>query len=306
LHQFELWGGFTLFILILLTLDLLVFQKRDHVISVKEALGWSGFWVGLALLFNLGLTYFRGKEAGLNFLTGYLLEESLSVDNLFVFLLIFSYFKVPAHYQHKILFWGIIGAQIMRVLFIFTGVALINKFHWIIYVFGIFLVYTGLKLSAEKEKEIQPEKNPLLIVFRRIMGVTDTYDNGFFFVRRNGRLLATPLFVVLLVIETTDVVFALDSIPAILAITTDPFIVYTSNIFAILGLRSLYFALAGLMRMFQYLNYGLSVILVFIGGKMLISDLYKIPILWALGFIGVTLTISIIASILHPEKKSNE
>lgn len=297
------WIIFNAVVIVLLVLDLVVFHRKSHVISVREALWWSAFWIGLALAFNVGVYYVLGGDLALKFFTGYILEKSLSVDNLFVFLLIFSYFKVPAQYQHNVLFWGILGALIMRAIFIFFGVALIHHFHGIIYIFGAFLVYTGIKLIFEKEKEVHPEKNPVLKLVRRIMPITPDYDGQKFFVRRNGKLFATPLLIVLLVVETTDVVFAVDSIPAILAITTDTFIVYTSNVFAILGLRALYFALAGLMVMFRYLHYGLGAILAFVGIKMLIADFYKLPIGVALGVIAGILTLTIIVSLRETPHK---
>ncbi len=292
------WIVFNLFIFAMLVLDLKVFHRKPHQIKMKEALGWSAFWIALALLFNLGIYFWRGPQAGLEFLTGYLIEKSLSVDNLFVFLLIFSYFKVPALYQHKILFWGIIGALVLRAFFIFAGIALISQFHWLIYIFGAFLILSGVKLALEKDKEIHPEKNPILRIFRRIMPVTKEYKGAQFFFKEAGRRFATPLFVVLLVIETTDVIFAVDSIPAILAITRDPFIIFTSNAFAILGLRALYFALAGLMQAFHHLHYGLSAILIFVGTKMLLSEYYKIPIGISLSIIGGILALSIVLSLL--------
>jgi len=301
-NQVILWVAFNLFVLLLLAIDLGVFHRKAHVIKIKEALVLSGIWIALALLFNLGIYFWRGQVTALEFLTGYLLEKSLSVDNLFVFLLIFSYFLVPPLYQHKVLFWGIIGALIMRGIFILGGVALIEKFHWIIYIFGAFLVLTGIKMALQRDREIHPEKNPVLRLFRQFMPVTDRYEEGRFFVRRAGSYFATPLFVVLLVVETTDVIFAVDSIPAILAITLDPFIVYTSNVFAILGLRALYFALAGLMQLFRYLNYGLSIILVFMGVKMLLATIYKIPIAIALGVVASILLISVMASVVLPHK----
>jgi tellurite resistance protein TerC len=291
------WIAFNVFVVLMLVLDLTVFHRKSHVIRVKEALLWSAFWISLALIFNVGVYFVQGPAKALQFLTGYLLEESLSVDNLFVILLIFTYFKVPALYQHNVLFWGILGAQVMRAIFIFSGVALLHHFHWIIYIFGAFLIYTAFKLIVEKEKEVDPEKNVVLKLFRRVMPVTPGYHENKFFIRLNGKLHATPLFVVLLVVETTDLIFAVDSIPAILAITTDTFIVYTSNIFAILGLRALYFALAGLMGMFRYLHYGLGAILAFVGVKMLIVDFYKIPIGIALGFIVCTLALTIFISL---------
>ena len=298
------WIGFNVFVLAMLILDAAVFHRKAHEVKFKEALLWSGFWISLALLFNVGIYYFKGKEAALQFLAGYLIEESLSIDNLFVFLLIFSYFKVPHLYQHKILFWGILGAQVMRAVFIFAGVALIHKFHWIIYIFGAFLMFSGFKLFFEKDKKVSPEKNIVLRGFKKFFPVTHDYHDGKFFVKETGKWTATPLFVVLLVIETTDLVFAVDSIPAILAITKDPFIVYTSNIFAILGLRALYFALAELMKLFHNLHYGLGVILVFVGIKMLLESVMEIPIVAALGFIVMTLIASVISSIIFPAKKT--
>ncbi len=303
-NELWMWIGFNVFVLAMLALDLGVFHRKSHEVKIKEALLWSGVWILLALTFN-GIIYFwRGSETALEFLTGYLIEKSLSVDNIFVFIMIFAYFKVPALYQHKILFWGILGALIMRAIFIATGVTLIQKFHWIIYVFGAFLILTGIKMVAQKDKEFHPEKNPVLKLFRRLMPVTPQYAGDKFFIKQNGRRYATPLFVVLLFIETTDVIFAVDSIPAILAITTDPFIVYTSNVFAILGLRALYFALAGIMQMFHYLAYGLAAILVFVGAKMLLVDFYKLPIGVALGVVAGILTISVVASLLHPKTET--
>jgi len=302
-HPVLWWVVFNIFVLAMLALDLGVFHRTAHVVRFKEALLWSAVWVSLAFLFFLGIFFWRGREPALEFLTGYLIEEALSVDNLFVFLLIFSYLRVPSLYQHKVLFWGILGALIMRAIFIVAGVTLVQKFHWVIYLFGIFLILTGIKMALQKDKEIHPEKNPVLRLFQRLMPVTDHYEEGNFFVKKNGRRFATPLFVVLLVVETTDVIFAVDSIPAVLAITLDPFIVYTSNVFAILGLRSLYFALAGMMALFHYLHYGLSAILVFVGAKMLLADIYKIPVGIALGVVACFLTISVIASIVYPRKE---
>ncbi|HWP91664.1 MAG TPA: TerC family protein [Thermodesulfobacteriota bacterium] len=296
------WVGFNAFIALILILDLGVFHRKAHVIKIKEALLWCAVLISLALLFNLGVYFWKGPKVALEFLTGYLIEQSLSVDNLFVFLLIFSYFNVPSTYQHRVLFWGILGAVVMRIIFILAGITLIERFHWIIYIFGGFLVLSGVKLAFQKDKEIHPEKNPVLRVFRRFVPVTRDYHNGHFFVYINKKYLATPLFVVLLVVETTDVMFALDSIPAVLAITTDPFIVYTSNVFAILGLRAIYFALAGVMRLFHYLHYGLSFILVFVGVKMLISGFYKMPVELALGVIAGVLSFSVIASVVKPRE----
>jgi tellurite resistance protein TerC len=300
--QILLWVLFNVFVLAMLALDLGVFNRKARVIRIREALLWTGIWVSLALIFNLGIYVWRGHQAALEFLTGYLVEESLSADNIFAFLLIFSYFRVPRHYQHKVLLWGILGALIMRAAFIIAGVTLIQRFHWIIYLFGAFLVFAGIKMVFQKGAEIHPERNPVLRIFRRIMPVTNHYEDGHFFIKKAGRYFATPLFIVLLFIETTDILFAVDSIPAVLAITFDPFIVYTSNVFAIMGLRSLYFALAGMMQLFHYLHYGLSAVLVFVGAKMLLSDFYKIPTATALGVIATLLFISVLASLLWPQK----
>ncbi|MFO1464028.1 MAG: TerC family protein [bacterium] len=296
-----LWLIFLVFILVMLLLDLLVFNRKAHAVRIKEAILWSVFWIALALLFNLGIYFAEGHDLALQFLSGYLIEKSLSVDNLFVFLLIFSYFRVPAVYQHKVLFWGIFGALVFRAIFIFAGIALLEKFHWLMYLLGAFLVFTGIKLVFETEKEVHPEKNPLLKVVRKIFPITSDYEGDRFFLRRGAKLMATPLFVVLVAIETTDVIFAVDSVPAVLAISRDPFIVFSSNAFAILGLRALFFALAGLMRAFHYLNYGLAAILSFIGVKMILSGWYKIPTIYALGFIALCLLLSSLASLLWPK-----
>jgi tellurite resistance protein TerC len=301
--QVLLWVAFNIFVFAMLALDLGFFHRKAHVIKIKEALLWSGAWIALALLFNLGIYFFRGSETALEFLTGYLIEKSLSVDNIFVFLLIFSYFGVPSLYQHKVLFWGILGALIMRALFIVAGITLIEKFHWTIYIFGAFLILIGIKMALQKEKKLRPERNPALKLFRRWVPVTEEYVEGKFFVRRLGHSFATPLLIVLIVVETTDIIFAVDSIPAILAITLDPFIVYTSNVFAILGLRALYFALAGIMELFHHLHYGLSAVLVFVGIKMLLSDLYKIPVSVALSVVAGILLISVVTSILDKKKE---
>ncbi|MFB3887257.1 MAG: TerC family protein [Thermodesulfobacteriota bacterium] len=304
ISQIFLWIFFNIFVILMLALDLGVFHRKAHVVKVGEAMVWSGVWIGLALIFS-GMVYFwRGHDTALEFLTGYLIEKSLSVDNIFIFVLIFSYFNVPPLYQHKILFWGIVGALLMRALFIVAGVTMIQKFHWIIYLFGAFLILTGARMAWEKGRKVHPEKNPVLRLFRRFVPITDGFVNGFFLVKQEGRRLATPLLVVLLVVETTDIIFAIDSIPAILAITLDPFIVYSSNVFAILGLRALYFALAGIIRLFEYLHYGLSAILIFVGIKMILADIYKIPIVIALGVIAAILFFSVILSILYPSGRS--
>ena len=289
----------------MLVLDLGVFHRRAHTVKFREALAWSVAWIALAAIFAVVIFFWHGRTPALEFVTGYVIELSLSVDNLFVFLLIFRFFQVPAIHQHKVLFWGILGALIMRAIFIAAGVTLIERFHWIIYAFGAFLVYSGIKLFFQNEAEIHPEKNPVLRLFRRWVPVTKDYVDNKFFVRSPG-LYATPLFVVLLVVETTDLLFAVDSIPAILAITRDAFIVYTSNVFAILGLRSMYFALAGMMEMFRYLHYGLSLVLVFVGAKMLVSHNLEIPTPVALAAVAGVLAISVIASIANPRKETAE
>jgi len=307
-----LWIGFNVFVLGLLALDLGVFHRKAHAVSIKEATIWSVVWISISLLFNLGIYLFWDKisfnsaytnsEAALAFFTGYVIEKSLSVDNIFVFVLIFTFFAVPAVYQHRVLFWGIIGALIMRGALIAVGATLLKEFHWIIYIFGAFLIFTGLRMAFHKDEELHPEQNPLVKLLRRIMPVTDTYEGDKFFVRRAGKLLATPLFLVLLIVESTDLVFAVDSIPAIFAVTLDPFIVYTSNVFAILGLRSLYFLLAGVVDKFYYLKAGLSVVLVFVGIKMVIVDFYKIPVGISLGAIAAILTTSVIASLIRSRR----
>ena len=295
------WILFNVFVFLMLALDLGVFNRRAHTISFREALGWSAMWVGLAAGFAVLVYFWHGHAASLEFVTGYLIELSLSVDNLFVFLLIFRYFGVPSALQHRVLFWGILGALITRGAFILAGVGLIRRFHWLIYAFGALLVYSGIKLLRQGDEEIDPEKNPLLKVFRRWMPVTDDYVGEKFWVRQPG-LYATPLVVVLLVVETTDIVFAVDSIPAILAITLNAFIVYTSNVFAIIGLRSMYFAVAGMMDLFEYLHYGLSLVLVLIGAKMLVSHYYTVPTAVALGTVAAVLVVSVLASVMFPRK----
>jgi tellurite resistance protein TerC len=306
------WAGFIVFVAAMLALDLGVFNRKAHVVSLKEALGWCAVWFSLAMAFNLLVAYQMPateiSRPALEFFTGYLIELCLSVDNVFVFIVIFQYFRVEPRYQHRVLFWGIIGAVVMRALFIFAGVSLINKFHWIIYLFGAFLVYTGIKLAQPKKEDgFDPEKNPAVKIARRLMPVTNHFEGGKFFTRVHGKLHATPMFLVLLIVETTDVMFALDSIPAVIAITRNEFIIFTSNIFAILGLRSLYFAVSGVMKLFRFINIGLSVILVFVGSKMLATYFgYHVPIGWSLAIIATVLGLSIAASVLIPVKPNSK
>ncbi len=296
-----LWIGFILFVLLMLALDLGVFHRKSHKVSLRESVIWSIVWVSLALIFNAGVWYFSGSTKALEFLTGYLIELSLSVDNLFVFALLFTYFAVPQEYQHRVLFWGILGALVMRAIMIGAGVYLLSHFAWLIYVFGAFLIVTGIKMLLNKGEEIHPEKNPLVRLVRRFLPVTKTYEGDKFLVRNQGRLMATPLLLVLVLVEGTDLVFVVDSIPAIFAVTTDPFIVYTSNVFAIMGLRSLYFALSGVMDKFHYLKVGLGVVLAFVGVKMLLGHSpYKIDTLVSLGVILTVLVTSVVASLLRP------
>lgn len=303
MEQIWLWAGFNVFVLAMLALDLGVFHRKAHVVSFKESMAWTAAWVALAMLFNLGVWHYFGAQKGVEFLTGYLIEKSLSVDNVFVFALLFSYFAVPPIYQHKVLFYGILGALIMRATMIGAGSALITRFTWIIYLFGAFLIFTGIKMVLKREEEIHPERNPVVNWFKRLMPVTADYRGDRFFVRENGVRMATPLFVVLLLIEITDLIFAVDSIPAIFAITTDAFIVYTSNVFAILGLRSLYFALAGVMDKFHYLKVGLGLVLSFVGVKMLLAHSeYKIDTLVSLTVVASILVISVVASLLRPRR----
>ena len=290
------WILFNAFVLVMLALDLGVFNRKAHVVSFREAITWTVVWVILALVFN-GIIYFwRGQQQAMEFFTGYLVEKALSVDNIFVFIMIFGYFQIPKEYQHKVLFWGILGALVMRAIFIFAGIALIEKFHFTIYIFGALLIYTGYKMFGHKKMKVIPEKNPVIRLVRKFMPVTTELQGEKFFTRINGKRFATPLFLVLILVETTDLIFAVDSIPAILAITQDQFIVYTSNVFAILGLRSLYFALSGIADRFWLLSYGLAIILVFVGIKMLLIDVFKIPIEWSLLFISVNITLSIVLS----------
>jgi tellurite resistance protein TerC len=295
------WILFNIFVLAMLTLDLGVFHRPGHTISFREAVGWSALWVGLAASFAVLVFFWHGRTESLEFATGYLIELSLSIDNLFVFLVIFRYFRVPGELQHRVLFWGILGALITRGIFILAGVSLIRRFEWLTYVFGALLVYSGIKLLRQGGEEIDPERNPVLRMFRKWMPVTDDYEGEKFWVRRPG-LYATPLVVVLLVVETTDIVFAVDSIPAVLAITLNAFIVYTSNVFAILGLRSMYFAVAGAMDLFEYLHYGLSAVLVLIGAKMLTSHYYKVPTAVALGTVAGVIAVSVVASVVWGRK----
>lgn len=301
-NEWLLLAAFAAIILVLFALDLGVFHRKSHKITIREALIWSGIWLAVAFGFNILVYFWMGSEAAIEFMAGYLVERTLSFDNLFVFLLIFSYFKVPALYQYKVLFWGIIAALVLRGVFIIAGIELIYRFHWIIYLFGAFLLVSGLKIAMRKDEEpMDVERNPVLRFCRRFLPTTDQYDDGSFFLKINGKLFATPLFIVLLVIETSDIIFAFDSVPAILGITLDPFIVYTSNIFSILGLRALYFALAGCMVMFHYLNQGITLILVFVGAKMLLSGFYEIPAVIALGFILLVIAASIGLSLLLPD-----
>lgn len=297
-----LWIGFSVFILLMLSLDLGLLNRKAHTIKYREAAIWSAIWVTLASMFAGLVFYYQGSTRGLEFVTGYLIELSLSVDNLFVFLLIFSYFKVPSKYQHRVLFWGVMGALVMRLTMIFVGAALINRFHWIIYIFGAFLVYTGIKMFRQEELDIKPDENPIVRLITRYMPITHHYEEQRFFTRVNGKLTGTLLLLVLVIVEVTDLVFAVDSIPAIFAITTNTFIVYTSNVFAILGLRSMYFLLAGVVEKFQYLKMGLAIVLTFIGLKMLVLAVgLHIPIWISLVFVAVVLLSSVAASIIWPK-----
>ncbi|NJL31039.1 MAG: TerC family protein [Phycisphaerales bacterium] len=320
-HPWFPWVAFNLLVVILLALDLFVFNRKAHAISFREAIGWSIFWIGLAMVFNMLLIPWRGYDDALKFSAGYLLEKSLSVDNLFVFLLLFTYFQVPAKFQHRVLFWGIIGAIVMRIIFILAGVALINHLHWVLFVFGGFLILTGIKMAFKNEEGMHPEQNPVVRLMRRIMPISPPTDDGKFFTLHNGKRMATPLFVVLIAIETTDVIFAIDSVPAVIGVIRDPvtghsdaFLAYSSNIFAILGLRALYFALAGLLEKFHYLHFGLAAILIFVGIKMLLeaADHYQwfpwhlhVPTAVSLSIIGLILTIAIAGSLLFPLKSKD-
>ena len=299
------WIFFGVFIFAMLALDLGVFNRKVHVIKMKESLLWTAFWVTLALLFCAGIYYFHsdGHSKAMEFFTAYLIEYSLSIDNLFVFMLIFRFFSVPHAYEHKALFWGILLALVTRAVFIFAGVALINAFNWVMYIFGVFLIFIGIKMALNKETEVHPDKNIAIKLLRFFIPVTKEFQEAKFFIIKNGRRFATPMLAVLLALETTDILFAVDSIPAVLAISKDPFIVYTSNVFAILGLRSLFFAISGLMRLFHLLHYGLAAILSFVGIKMLIEDFFHVPVGVSLIVISSILVISVIASIIWPDTK---
>jgi tellurite resistance protein TerC len=305
-NSIALWVGFNAFIVVMLALDLGVFHRKSHEVKFKEAITWSAVWIALALIFNVGIWHYFGEVKAVEFLTGYLVEKSLSVDNIFVFVLIFSAFQVPAQYQHRVLFWGVLGALIMRAIFIFAGISLITKFHWIIYVFGAFLVFTGYKIARDKGTKVNIADSPVLKFIRKYIPVTNEFAGAKFLIKENSKWHATPLMLVLVLVETTDLIFAVDSIPAILAITSDPFIVYTSNVFAILGLRSLYFALAGSLKYFTYLHYGLAAILVFVGIKMLISDFYKFDPFVSLGIITLILLLSISATFIWKKPANSE
>ncbi len=304
MDQNILWILFILFFVVAITLDLFVFQRKAHVIPVREALKLVAFWVGLALIFNLIIFFIRGHDQAIQYITAYLIEYSLSIDNLFVFLALFTYFAVPREAQRKVLMWGILGAIFFRGVFIFAGIALIEKFHFLIYVLGVLLLYTGFKLLREKKEEVHPEKNPLVRLAQKLVRTVPEYHETRFFIRIKGYLYVTPLVLVLISIETMDIMFAVDSVPAVLGITLDPLIVYSSNVFAILGLRALYFAISGMFYVFQYLLHGLSIVLIFIGVKMLISGFYEMPVYISLGVIALLIFGSIMASILFPRKES--
>jgi len=297
-----LWIGFSIFIVVMLSLDLGLLNRKAHTVRYREAWIWTGVWVTLAMIFAYIVFRYQGSHRGLEFLTGYLIELSLSVDNLFVFILIFSFFKVPSKYQHRVLFWGVLGALVMRLTMIFVGAALLNRFHWIIYIFGAFLVYTGIKMFRQEETEIRPDENPAVKLVTRFLPITDYYEGKKFFTKVNGKTTGTLLLLVLVVVEVTDLVFAVDSIPAIFAITTNTFIVYTSNVFAILGLRSMYFLLAGVIDKFRYLRTGLAIVLTFIGAKMLAAVVVPIDTKYSLAFVAIVLLGSVIASLLFAKK----
>jgi len=304
INETYLWIGFILFVLVMLFLDLKIFHRKAEKVSVRNALVWSVVWIAMALAFGVGVYFLWGHEMGLQYFTGYLIEKSLSVDNLFVFMIIFSFFCVEDRYQHRVLFWGVLGAIIMRAAFIFAGIGLLNALGWVIYIFGAFLVYTGIRMAVKKEEKVEPEHNPVLRLLRRFLPVTKDYHGDKFLAVENGVRKATPLLLVLVLIETTDIIFALDSVPAVLSVTKDAFIVFSSNIFAILGLRSLFFALAGVLQKLRYLHYGLAAVLAFLGVKMLTSELVEIPILLSLGIIAFILALAVLASLVwsgrHP------
>lgn len=306
MHTWWEWAAFGGLIAFMLFLDLGVFHKNSHRVSIKESLAWTFIWIMLAMLFNVWVYYSMGEQKGLEFLTGYVIEKSLSIDNIFVISLIFTYFRVPAQYQHRVLFWGVLGALFFRIIFVFAGVALIQRFHWMIYVFGAFLIFTGLKMLKDSEKKIDIENNIGIKFIKKFFRISSSYDGEKFVVVKDGVKYFTPLFLVLIMIESTDIVFAVDSIPAILAITPDPYIVFTSNVFAILGLRSLYFALNGIMEMFEYINYALSGILVFVGVKMIIAPFIKVPTILSVGVIFTFIAASVLASVYFPRKKKKE
>ncbi|MDT7944361.1 MAG: TerC family protein [Dehalococcoidia bacterium] len=290
------WAAFTVGVIFMLLLDLQVFHREAHEVRAREAAAWSLVWIAAGVLFGLFVWWERGGQAGLEYFTAYLIEKSLSLDNVFVWMVVFGYFALPPRYQHRVLFWGVVGAIVMRGLFIAAGVSLLKAFHWVVYVFGAILVVTGLRLAFKGEEEVLPEHNPILRVVRRFIPMTETYEGQAFFVRRAGRLMATPMLAVLVVVETTDIMFAVDSVPAVLAITREPFIVWTSNVAAILGLRALYFLISGVLRQFRYLHYGLAVVLIYVGGKMAASEFYKIPTLISLGVIAVIVGTAIVLS----------
>jgi tellurite resistance protein TerC len=300
------WIGFIVAILILLALDLGVFHKRAHVVKFKEALGWTVVWFCLAMLFAVSLIFKRSKDEALEFFTGYIIELSLSMDNVFVIAIIFGYFRIPSQYQHRVLFWGILGALVMRGIMIGIGVALISAAHWVLYIFGAFLIYSGIKMVTTKEEGVHPEKNPLIKLARKFFPISNDFDGQRFVTVVNQTKMFTPLVPVLLMVETTDLVFALDSIPAIFAVTQKPFIVFTSNVFAILGLRSLYFVLAGAIQYFRYLKFGLCFVLVFVGLKMLLADIIHINPLFSLVIVGLILAISIIASVVSASRTTSD
>jgi tellurite resistance protein TerC len=306
INETPLWIGFIIFILIMLFLDLKVFHRKSEKVSVKNALVWSAVWIAMALAFGVGIYVLWGHQKGLEYFTGYLIEKSLSVDNLFVFLLVFNYFCVKEEYQHRVLFWGILGAIVMRAIFIFAGIGLLNALGWVIYIFGAFLVYTGIRMVFKKGEKLETEHNPVLRLMRRLFPVSKDYHEEKFFIIENGIRKATPLLLVLVFIETTDIIFAMDSVPAVLSVTKDPFIVFSSNIFAIMGLRSLYFALAGVLQKLRFLHYGLAAVLVFLGVKMLIGEFIEINILISLGVIAVILVVAVVASLIWSRRNPQQ